>query len=49
MTLNQQIDQIRNRMIKVGMAKGFSNQWTVALSEQLDDYIVEEQKGRMNR
>lgn len=44
MNLIKQIDQTRSRMIKIGQAKGLSNQWTVAVSEQLDDLIIEAQK-----
>ena len=43
MNLLNQINQIRNRMIKIGQAKGLSNQWTVAVSEQLDVLINEAQ------
>lgn len=41
MNLSTQITQTRNRMIKVGMAKGLSNQWTVSLSEALDKLMNE--------
>ena len=48
MNLTKKIEQTRKRMIKVGLALGLSNQWTVAISEQLDDLINEEQMRRMN-
>ena len=39
MNLSQQINQTRNRMIKIGQAKGLSNQWTVAVSQELDELM----------
>ena len=43
MNLLTEINLIRNRMIKIGQVKGLSNQWTVAVSEQLDVLINEAQ------
>lgn len=48
MNLTNQIDQTRNRMIKIGQAKGLSNQWTVAASQELDRLIYQEQMRRKN-
>ena len=39
MSLSQQINQTRKRMIKIGQAKGLSNQWTVAVSQELDELM----------
>ena len=47
MNLSAQINQTRNRMIKIGQAKGLSNQWTVAVSQELDKLMNEEQKKGM--
>ena len=41
------INELRNRMIKVGLAHGLSHPWTVALSKMLDDLIFDEQIRRM--
>lgn len=42
------IAQTRNQMIKVGQALGLSHPWTVALSEDLDRLIIQEQMRRKN-
>ena len=39
MSLSAQIKQTRKRMIKIGKAKGLSNQWTVAVSQELDELM----------
>ena len=41
MSLSQQINQTRNRMIKIGQAKGLSNQWTISVSQELDKLMNE--------
>lgn len=47
MNLSEQINQTRNRMIKIGQAKGLSNQWTVAVSQELDKLMNEAQEKGM--
>lgn len=49
MNLTNQIEQTRKRMMKVGLALGLSNQWTVAISRELDRYIMQEQMRRKNK
>ena len=41
------INDLRNEMIKVGLALGLSHPWTVALSQELDKHIIEAQKKGM--
>lgn len=41
------INDLRNQMIKVGQAYGLSHPWTLALSQELDKYIIEAQKKGM--
>ena len=43
MNLLNQINQTRNRMIKIGQAKGLSNPWAVAVSQELDSLIFQAQ------
>lgn len=43
------INDLRNQMIKVGQAYGLSHPWTIALSQELDTMIIEEQMRRMNK
>ena len=47
MSLSQQINQTRKRMIKIGQAKGLSNQWTVSVSQELDKLMNEAQEKGM--
>lgn len=48
MNLLTQINQTRNRMIKIGQAKGLSNPWTIAVSQELDSLIIQAQKRGMS-
>ena len=41
------ITQLRNEMIKVGLALGLSHPWTVALSQELDKLMNEAQEKGM--
>ena len=43
------INDLRNQMIKVGQTHGLSHPWTIALSQELDTMIIEEQIRRKNK
>lgn len=40
----KEIEQIRNRMIKIGMEKGFNHEETIRLSQELDVLIIKQMK-----
>lgn len=43
-SLNQIIEQLREQMVQLAMEKGMRDQGVLAVSQQLDDYIVRLQR-----